>query len=66
MMTAMLTVRNILAGHRQFDVWAVNEDAEYHEAGNEGEAARIARPIEDDARAALGSVRAVPRRLHAA
>ena len=36
MMTAMLTVRNILAGARVHDVWAVNEDAEYHEAGREG------------------------------
>ena len=52
MMTAMLTVRNILAGERLYDIWAVNEDAEYHEAGREG----------DDARAALGSVRAVPER----
>jgi protoporphyrinogen oxidase len=33
MMTAMLTVRNILAGERRYDVWQVNEDAEYHEAG---------------------------------
>jgi protoporphyrinogen oxidase len=33
MMTAMLTVRNIVAGERRFDVWKVNEDAEYHESG---------------------------------
>lgn len=32
MMTAMLTVRNILAGKRVYDAWLVNEDAEYHEA----------------------------------
>jgi protoporphyrinogen oxidase len=51
MMTAMLTVRNILAGARVHDVWAVNEDAEYHEAGREGEAE------------ALNSLRAVPERL---
>jgi protoporphyrinogen oxidase len=31
MMTAMLTVRNILANARLYDVWSVNEDAEYHE-----------------------------------
>jgi len=31
MMTAMLTVKNIVAGQRLYDVWAVNEDAEYHE-----------------------------------
>jgi len=39
MMTAMLAVRNILAGERRYDLWAVNEDAEYHEAANEGAAA---------------------------
>ncbi len=33
MMTAMLTVENILAGARVYDTWCVNEDAEYHEAG---------------------------------
>jgi protoporphyrinogen oxidase len=37
MMTAMLTAKNILAGERKFDVWAVNQDAEYHEAGTAGE-----------------------------
>ncbi|RXD03556.1 NAD(P)/FAD-dependent oxidoreductase [Sphingomonas sp. UV9] len=58
MMTAMLTVRNIQAGARVHDIWSVNEDAEYHEAGNEGEQTGIA--------AALGSVRAVPERLKAA
>lgn len=31
MMTAMLTAKNILAGARLYDVWRVNEDAEYHE-----------------------------------
>ena len=36
MMTAMLTARNILAGQRLYDVWDVNEDAEYHEAGMSG------------------------------
>lgn len=36
MMTAMLTARNILAGKRIYDIWAVNEDAEYHEAGSAG------------------------------
>jgi protoporphyrinogen oxidase len=33
MMTAMLTVKNILAGHALYDVWKVNADAEYHEEG---------------------------------
>lgn len=50
MMTAMLTVRNILAGRQVYDVWGVNEDAEYSEAGTSGE------------RAALGSERLVPTR----
>ena len=36
MMTAMLTARNILAGEQIFDVWNVNQDAEYHEAGDRG------------------------------
>ncbi len=58
MMTAMLTVRNIQAGFRRYDIWNVNEDAEYHEAGEEGQLA--------DARAALSSERLVPARLQAA
>lgn len=33
MMTAMLSVKNILAGERLYDVWCVNQDAEYIEAG---------------------------------
>jgi protoporphyrinogen oxidase len=51
MMTAMLTVRNIVAGERVYDIWGVNEDAEYHESGSEGE------------QAALASVRDVPARV---
>ncbi|MGQ4274446.1 NAD(P)/FAD-dependent oxidoreductase [Terrihabitans sp. B22-R8] len=50
MMTAMLAVRNILAGERVYDLWAVNEDAEYTESGVSG------------AHAALASERLVPRR----
>jgi protoporphyrinogen oxidase len=50
MMTAMLTARNIVAGRRTYDVWGVNEDAEYSEAGTSGE------------RAALASERLVPGR----
>jgi len=53
MMTAMLTVRNILAGTRVFDIWGVNEDAEYHEAGHDG-------ALTQGERAALESARAVP------
>jgi protoporphyrinogen oxidase len=51
MMTAMLTARNILAGERVYDVWDVNEDAEYHEAGASG------------IREALRSERLVPQRV---
>ncbi len=36
MMTGMLTARNIIAGSPLYDVWSVNEDAEYHEAGSAG------------------------------
>jgi protoporphyrinogen oxidase len=54
MMTAMLTARNILAGERLYDVWDVNEDAEYHEAGASG------------AQVALASERLVPQRVRAA
>ena len=37
MMTAMLCAKNILAGENVYDVWRVNEDAEYHESGEAGE-----------------------------
>ena len=40
MMTAMLAVKNILAGKREYNVWQVNQDAEYHEelsSGSSGE-----------------------------
>jgi len=33
MMTAMLCVENILADAKLYDLWQVNSDAEYHEAG---------------------------------
>jgi protoporphyrinogen oxidase len=36
MMTAMLAVKNIIAGETKYDVWCVNQDAEYHEAGSSG------------------------------
>jgi len=51
MMTAMLTVRNIEAGQLVYDVWNVNEDAEYHETTVAG------------AKHALSSVRLVPSRI---
>jgi protoporphyrinogen oxidase len=70
MMTAMLTVENILAGERVYDTWGVNEDAEYHEAGDEGTdktlpEAHGRRPVREDQAAALSSVRQVPQRAAA-
>lgn len=41
MMTAMLCAENILAGRRLHNVWEVNEDAEYHEAGKAGEQSSV-------------------------
>ena len=64
MMTAMLTVRNIEAGERIYDTWQVNEDAEYHEAGDEGEVSNSA--LTAGERAALASVRDVPSRINEA
>jgi protoporphyrinogen oxidase len=54
MMTAMLCVENILAGRPVYDLWRVNQDAEYHEAGTAG------------AQAAASGLRAVPARVGAA
>ena len=51
MMTAMLTVKNISANALVYDIWNVNEDAEYHEDGNSG------------VQEALKSVRMVPERV---
>jgi protoporphyrinogen oxidase len=45
MMTAMLCVKNILAGERIYDLWAVNEDAEYHESGDHEGAATGLRQV---------------------
>jgi protoporphyrinogen oxidase len=36
MMTAMLCARNIVAGKDVYDLWRVNQDAEYHEEGERG------------------------------
>jgi protoporphyrinogen oxidase len=68
MMTAMLTVENILAGARVYDTWCVNEDAEYHEAGDEGAEGSLPaarQPLSEDQAAALASVREVPERVAA-
>jgi protoporphyrinogen oxidase len=48
MMTGLLTALNIIAGKTEYDVWHVNEDAEYTESGVSG------------AENALSSVRMVP------
>jgi protoporphyrinogen oxidase len=53
MMTAMLCVENILAGKPVFDLWNVNQDAEYHESGTAG------------TQSGATGLRAVPRRLSA-
>jgi hypothetical protein len=53
MMTAMLCIKNILAGEAIYDVWRVNEDAEYHEAGDRA------------ASSGAGGLRATPKRLSA-
>jgi protoporphyrinogen oxidase len=47
MMTAMLTVRNILADEPLYDVWKVNQDAEYHETVEEpqNELLRVTQPF---------------------
>lgn len=65
MMTAMLSVENIKAGHRVYDIWCVNEDAEYHEAGDEGAQTQLpeTRAVTPDQAAALGSLRDVPARV---
>ena len=66
MMTAMLTVQNIISGSRIYDTWCVNEDAEYHEAGDEGAEQAIAPArveLSEDQAAALASVREVPARI---
>jgi protoporphyrinogen oxidase len=58
MMTGMLAARNIIAGSPVYDVWSVNEDAEYHEAGSAG----------SNSVSEVGSsgLRAVPTRVSAA
>jgi protoporphyrinogen oxidase len=52
MMTAMLCAENILADTKLYDLWQVNQDAEYHETG--------AAPAEEPGGAAL---RLVPTRV---
>jgi hypothetical protein len=53
MMTAMLAAENIIAGEKRFDIWGVNEDAEYHEQVREHE------------QSGAGGLRQVPTRVPA-
>ena len=41
MMTAMLAAKNIIAGKEVYNLWDVNEDAEYHEGGDRGASGRM-------------------------
>jgi protoporphyrinogen oxidase len=41
MMTAMLAAKNIVAGKELYNLWDVNEDAEYHEGGDRGAESKI-------------------------
>jgi protoporphyrinogen oxidase len=52
MMTAMLCAKNIALGQNVYDLWQVNQDAEYHEAGKAGEH-----------QVAAGGLRLVPARI---
>jgi protoporphyrinogen oxidase len=51
MMTAMLCAKNILAGEMLYDVWRVNQDAEYHES------------MDSPSQASTSGLRDVPRRV---
>jgi protoporphyrinogen oxidase len=55
MMTAMLTAKNIIAGEKIYDVWQVNEDAEYHETSTQ--------PDAENENSAASGLRSVPQRL---
>ena len=54
MMTAMLCVENIKAGRQMYDLWEVNQDAEYHESGAAG----------DQKQLGATGLRMVPARVH--
>ena len=61
MMTAMLCAKNIIAGSNQYDVWQVNQDAEYHEAGAAGQTS-LGQTGQSAAQSTSG-LRAVPSRV---
>lgn len=52
MMTGLLSAENILAGEEIYNVWEVNQDAEYHEAGEDRTMAMserlVPRPVDGD------------------
>lgn len=54
MMTGLLTAENILAGETVYDVWKVNQDAEYHEAGEDRTLAMserlVPKPVKESAK----------------
>ncbi len=54
MMTAMLTVENILAGKDIYDVWQVNQDAEYIEEQADAEQGGRMMPAKSDESSAAG------------
>ncbi len=66
MMTSMLVVRNIMAGEALFDVWQVNQDAEYHEQATPKAGATtpgLMVPAETAVRNGAGGQRLVPMRV---
>ncbi len=52
MMTGLLCSENIIAEKKIYDLWAVNQDAEYHESGEAGESSSVS------------GLRLVPRAIH--
>lgn len=60
MMTAMLTVRNILAGEALFDPWRVNQDAVYHESEGDAPVATSGRSVPERVRNAAYPDSAIP------
>jgi protoporphyrinogen oxidase len=65
MMTGLLVARNILAGRQVYDVWNVNQDAEYHEAGDRGEGSGPAGQNGEVGGSGAGGLRQVPQRVAA-
>lgn len=51
---SLLCANNAIAGERRFDLWWVNEDAEYHEAGAHGSGSSMLRQVPKLAAAVSG------------